>query len=343
MNDGLTSGFGKAPSAAIVLAKAGSVTFPGFSFVGDKDTGLWNPTGNSLAFAVGGIEMMRMNAAGLQVLLGTTTGIVTRIGVTNITPRFQLAGVNGSLSSMGQFAYNVSSGSAPYTLHAKSRNSAVGGHTIVADGDLLGAYSAAGSDGVQFTEAARIEVRVDAAPGVGSMPGRLVFCTTPAASVTPVEAMRIDSTQGTTFVGNVAVNGGLTVAGNATVSSALLITSASGSIQFSSGTGVGGVVTQTTNKQTLVTINKVVGKITMNAASLAAGAKVFFAMQNFLIQPNSLCVVTIVGGVATPGSYGCRVLEQNGTSVFIELENRTGGALAEAVQIHFWLMPGAQD
>ena len=342
MNDGLTSGFGKAPSAAIVLAKAGSVTFPGFSFVGDKDTGLWNPTGNSLAFAVGGIEMMRMTAA-QQVLMGTPTALVTRLGVSNISPRLQAAATTGTLSSMGQFVYNVSGTAAPYTLHAKSRNSAVGGHAIVADGDLLGAYSAAGSDGVQFGEAARIEVRVDAAPGVGAMPGRLVFYTTPAASVIPVEAMRIDSTQGTTFVGNVAVNGGLTVAGNATVSSALLIAGASGAIQFASGTSVGGAVTQNTNKATLVTINKVVGKITMNAASLAADAKVFFAMQNFLIQPNSLCVVTIVGGVATPGSYGCRVLEQNGTSVFIELENRTGGALAEAVQIQYWLINGAQD
>ena len=311
MNDGLTSGFGKAPSAAIVLAKAGSVTFPGFSFVGDKDTGLWNPTSNSLAFAVGGIEMMRMTAA--QVLMGTTTALVTRVGVSNISPRLQAAGTTGTLSSMGQFAYNVSGSAAPYTLHAKSRNSAVGGHTIVADGDLVGAYSAAGSDGVQFTEAARIEVRVDGDPALNSMPGRLVFCTTPIGQFTPVEAMRIDDSQNCLMTG-------------------------AGATGY--GAGAGGTVTQLTNKNTNVTLNKLSGRIFMATGAIAAGAEAVFDVFSSGVTAVDVPVLAIATGAAG-GSYCLSTVSVSAGSFKVSLRNLTAGSLNESVTFSFVVMRGS--
>ena len=49
----------------------GSATTPGLSFGGDPDTGLFNPTANTLAVATGGSERMRMSASGVGI--GETT------------------------------------------------------------------------------------------------------------------------------------------------------------------------------------------------------------------------------------------------------------------------------
>ena len=69
----------------------------------------------------------------------------------------------------------------------------------VANGDPLGAIQYEGYDGANLFPAARILSGVDAAPGVGDMPGRLVFQTTPDGTAAPVERMRI------TNAGNVGI------------------------------------------------------------------------------------------------------------------------------------------
>jgi hypothetical protein len=98
-----------------------------------------------------------------------------------------------------------------------------------------------------------------------------------------------------------------------------------------------GTVTQATSKSTAVTLNKSAGRITLNAASLAAGTNVSFTFNNNLISTNDVLILNVSAG-ATAASYNLWVDSLNAGSASITLRNTTGGALAEAVVINFALI-----
>lgn len=95
-----------------------------------------------------------------------------------------------------------------------------------------------------------------------------------------------------------------------------------------------GTVTQATSKSTAVTLNKSAGRITMNAASLAAATNVSFTLNNSFISANDTLILTISGG-ATVEAYNCWVNSLGAGTASITLRNTTAGALAEAVIINF--------
>jgi hypothetical protein len=101
-----------------------------------------------------------------------------------------------------------------------------------------------------------------------------------------------------------------------------------------------GTVTQATSKSTGVTLNKSMGRITMNNASLAGGAAVTFTLTNSNISANDVVMVSVSGG-GTAGAYWPYVSSQTSGSAVIGLWNSTGGALAEAVIINFAIIHGA--
>lgn len=117
--------------------------------------------------------------------------------------------------------FSASASVAPNIALGKSRG-ALGAQGLVASGDSLGRIVFLGSDGNAvttnrgFLRAAHIEAVVDSAAGTGTMPGRLVFATTPSGTAAPVERMRINGRGQVAFGGvtglpperliNVAVN-----------------------------------------------------------------------------------------------------------------------------------------
>jgi len=103
--------------------------------------------------------------------------------------------------------------------------------------------------------------------------------------------------------------------------------------------GAQGTVTQQTNKGTAVTLNKSMGRITTNAASLAAGTSVTFTLTNSKISANDVVVVSVSGG-GTAGAYWPYVASQTSGSAVIGLYNNTAGPLAEAVIINFVVIHG---
>lgn len=114
--------------------------------------------------------------------------------------------------------------------------------------------------------------------------------------------------------GNVALGGTLAVTGTTAHTGAVTLTggvtgavAATGNISTSGGsigysTGTGSTVTQATSKSTGVTINSLCGQITMNAASLAAGAEATFAVTNSQVTTTDVIILNIASG-GTSNSY----------------------------------------
>jgi len=105
------------------------------------------------------------------------------------------------------------------------------------------------------------------------------------------------------------------------------------------GAGSGGAVVQATSKSTPVTLSKPSGQITMNAASLAAGARVQFTVTNTLVSAKDTVSLSIT---ATSASYGylLAVYVSDG-SFAIDVKNDTASALAQAIVINFTINKGA--
>jgi len=104
--------------------------------------------------------------------------------------------------------------------------------------------------------------------------------------------------------------------------------------------GAQGTVTQATSKSTAVTLNKSAGRITMNAAELAANTAVSFTMNNSLISANDTIIVNVSGG-ATAGAYTTYISSMTTGSAVVTLRNLTASALSEAVIINFATIHGA--
>ena len=106
-------------------------------------------------------------------------------------------------------------------------------------------------------------------------------------------------------------------------------------------TSAQGTVTQATSKSTAVTLDKSMGRITMNNASLATATNATFILNNALISANDTVILTISGGQATPGSYNVFANALSTGSVSITLRNISGGTLSEAVVINYCIIHGA--
>jgi len=98
-----------------------------------------------------------------------------------------------------------------------------------------------------------------------------------------------------------------------------------------------GAVTQATDKTTAVTLNKSAGRITMNAASLAATTNVSFTLNNSFISANDILILTISGG-ATVAAYNLWVNSLGAGTASITLRNTSASPLAEAIVINFALI-----
>ena len=112
------------------------------------------------------------------------------------------------------------------------------------------------------------------------------------------------------------------------------------SAEIGYATGAQGAVTQLTDKTTGVTLNKSAGRITMNAASLAANTAVSFTLTNSTISANDAIIVNVSGG-GTAAAYTTYISSMTAGSAVVTLRNLTGGALAEAVVLNYAIIHGA--
>ena len=134
-------------------------------------------------------EAARIDSSG-RLLIGTSSARSNFFRPFSATAAVQVEGTSFNLSTFSAVRNSNDSGPS-YFILGKSRGTANASNTIVQSGDSIGAISFQGTDGGDFTEAARITAEVDGTPGTADMPGRLVFLTTADGSASPTERMRI--------------------------------------------------------------------------------------------------------------------------------------------------------
>lgn len=140
--------------------------------------------------------------SGQTLVSSAPTAISSSSGVSGF---FQLAGTGVSQAAANFGRYTADNGGASLYF-SKSRGTTVGGAGVVSSGDFLGFIAFDGNDGSSQVRGASIAVNVDASPGSGSMPTRIVFSTSATGSGSPTERMRLDSLGHLILAGLVADN-----------------------------------------------------------------------------------------------------------------------------------------
>jgi hypothetical protein len=250
---------------------------------------------------------------GATLISSPTSASVVAFSGTGILPGLQLNATftAGCTQGIGQW---INDTAGPNLIMSKSRGGAVGTHAVLTSGDRLGSIIWDASDGTVFQPSVRMYAQADGASSAGAAPGKWFLATTPAGSATPADRLSVDA------LGQV------------------LALSPLGGLGY--GTGAGGTVTQITSKATGVTLNKVVGAITLNAASLAATTSVGFTLTNSAIAAADAVLVSVKSG-ATADAYTVTVDAVAAGSCRISIRNVTAGALAEAVVLTFAVIKGA--
>jgi hypothetical protein len=86
-------------SNQIKSVSLGSAAAPTYSFNGDTNTGIFSPGADTLAFAEGGVEAMRINASGNVVMAGTLTTAAQSIAKASLPTGSVLQVITGSTST----------------------------------------------------------------------------------------------------------------------------------------------------------------------------------------------------------------------------------------------------
>ena len=152
-------------------------------------------TGNALYFenVVSGSVPLVITANGTFVVgdnKPTNYNVPFNANSTNYETRTQFA--SGGLT-LAYYATGTQNYQAPLISFNRSANNTITGHAIVSNTHVLGAIGFSGSDGSKFLMGAGIRAEVDGTPTTSSMPGKLIFSTTPNGANTSVDRMIIDA------------------------------------------------------------------------------------------------------------------------------------------------------
>ena len=152
-----------------------------------------------------------------RLLVGTSTAATTDNNANS--PNIQLEGASGDASRMLiRCNGGTTAGNSGFLYIARSRGTTANSKDVVVANDSLGGIIFEGTDGTHDRRAASILAEVDGtpagpSPGPVSMPGRLVFSTTPDSGSSPTSsppAMTIKSSQEVLIgTSTITANGGI--------------------------------------------------------------------------------------------------------------------------------------
>ena len=179
-----TSGPGSnSPSERLRINSSGHLIF-----AGDSNTYIHRPASDTLAIVNGGNESLRITSSSGKIYIGHTAA--TAVSATNT--QLQITGTSNATSSISisRFTDNTLGN---FLFFGKSRSSTIGEYTAVQSGDAIGKIRWCAADGTDMAEgAAEISGEVDGAVSSNVVPGRLVFKTSRAGTLTEVMRM-VDS------------------------------------------------------------------------------------------------------------------------------------------------------
>ena len=157
-------------------------------FAGDTNTYIHRPSADTFAIVNGGNESIRIATSSGKIYIGHTAA--TAISATNT--QLQITGTSNATCSMSISRYtNNTSGN--FIFFGKSRGTTIGNYTAVQSGDIIGKIRWCAADGTDMAEgAAEISGEVDGSVSSNVVPGRLVFKTSRAGTLTEVMRM-VDS------------------------------------------------------------------------------------------------------------------------------------------------------
>ena len=104
-------------------------------------------------------------------------------------------------------------------------------------------------------------------------------------------------------------------------------------------TGAGGTVTQATNKATGVTLNKPVGQITLNNASLAAATTVNFTLTNSYVGNTDLLIFNQTSTANAGGYYFNAIC--NAGNAQVSVRNIMAASASDAVVLRYAVVKGS--
>tara|TARA_A100001011_G_scaffold198172_1_gene206491 strand:+ start:2066 stop:3703 length:1638 start_codon:yes stop_codon:yes gene_type:complete len=196
----------------------------------DGDTSITADTDDQIDFKTGGTDRARIDSSG-RIIKGHTGSITTGSRASAV----QITGTSAADSSLSIMRFNSSGGAAELIL-GQSRNSSIGGNTIVQNGDNVGMVQFVVDDGTDYVSSvAEIRCDIDGAPGENDTPGRLRFSTTADGSNSTTERMRIDD------AGNVLIG---TTSTSINSSNFGIMMQQAGTVSVSSNQGAGNTVTE---------------------------------------------------------------------------------------------------
>lgn len=109
-------------------------------------------------------------------------------------------------------------------------------------------------------------------------------------------------------------------------------------IGYQGAAGTGGTVTQATNKATGVTLNKPVGQITLNNASLAAATTVNFTLTNSYIGNTDLLILNQTSTANAGGYYFNAIC--NAGNAQVSVRNIMAASASDAVVLRYAVVKG---
>lgn len=163
---------------------AGSVVYHNGTILSqDNATFFWDSTNKRLGLGTGA-------ATNITTINGVPFGAVLTVGADGVT----------DLALAGLHRHSATAAFGAHLNFIRSRG-ASGAETIVSNSDVLGIIWANGHNGsTGYSNSSAIKFVVDGTVGATSMPGKIIFQTSPASSQTLADAMSINSSQVTNFV-----------------------------------------------------------------------------------------------------------------------------------------------